>query len=73
MFVYEGGKEGDGGKDGKEKPGSHPPAKKYRMTENMKGIVWELVMLSNECCRLENEKKWAVFFSSVNFALMTIS
>ncbi|KAJ3890621.1 hypothetical protein GG344DRAFT_49080 [Lentinula edodes] len=33
-----------------------PPAKKYRLTENMKAIVWELVLLSNECCRLENEK-----------------
>ncbi|PFH48181.1 hypothetical protein AMATHDRAFT_150462, partial [Amanita thiersii Skay4041] len=41
---------GGGGKD------SHPPAKKYRMTESMKAIVWQLVMLSNECCRLENEK-----------------
>jgi hypothetical protein len=35
----------------------HPPGKKYRLTESMKAIVWELVMLSNECCRLENEKK----------------
>ncbi|KAG7446077.1 uncharacterized protein BT62DRAFT_895628 [Guyanagaster necrorhizus] len=33
-----------------------PPHKKYRMTESMKNIVWELVLLSNECCRLENEK-----------------
>ena len=40
-----------GGKD------PHPPGKKYRLTESMKAIVWELVMLSNECCRLENEKK----------------
>ncbi|KAJ3740139.1 hypothetical protein DFH05DRAFT_1405713 [Lentinula detonsa] len=35
---------------------SQPPPKKYRLTENMKAIVWELVLLSNECCRLENEK-----------------
>ena len=35
----------------------HPPAKKYRLTERMKAIVWQLVGLSNECCRLENEKK----------------
>ncbi|KAJ4474452.1 hypothetical protein J3R30DRAFT_3295514 [Lentinula aciculospora] len=35
---------------------AQPPAKKYRLTENMKAIVWELVLLSNECCRLENEK-----------------
>ena len=42
---------GSGGKD------PHPPGKKYRLTESMKAIVWELVMLSNECCQLENEKK----------------
>lgn len=36
---------------------AQPPAKKFRLTENMKAIVWELVLLSNECCRLENEKK----------------
>jgi hypothetical protein len=35
----------------------HPPAKKYRMTESMKTIVWTLVALSNEHCRLENEKQ----------------
>ncbi|KAJ3972853.1 hypothetical protein EV361DRAFT_797313 [Lentinula raphanica] len=35
---------------------TQPPLKKYRLTENMKAIVWELVLLSNECCRLENEK-----------------
>ncbi|KIJ61712.1 hypothetical protein HYDPIDRAFT_176873 [Hydnomerulius pinastri MD-312] len=40
----------DGTKD------AHPPAQKYRLTEAMKSIVWQLVMLSNECCRLENEK-----------------
>jgi len=46
------GKEGAGGsKD------SQPPGKKFRLTETMKAIVWELVLLSNECCRLENEKK----------------
>jgi len=26
------------------------------MTDRMKSIVWQLVSLSNECCRLENEK-----------------
>ncbi|KAG2145701.1 hypothetical protein BD769DRAFT_1417397, partial [Suillus cothurnatus] len=36
--------------------GAHPPAQKYRLTEAMKAIVWQLVVLSNECCRLENEK-----------------
>ncbi|KAG8215144.1 hypothetical protein J3R82DRAFT_8634 [Butyriboletus roseoflavus] len=35
---------------------AHPPAQKYRLTEAMKSITWQLVMLSNECCRLENEK-----------------
>jgi Ubinuclein conserved middle domain len=39
------------------KADAHPPSKKYRMTETMKGIVWQLVGLSNDCCRLENEKK----------------
>ena len=52
--------DGEGGKDGKEggkDHGQHPPAKRYRLTDTMKSIVWELVLLSNECCRLENEKK----------------
>ncbi|KAJ7579039.1 hypothetical protein C8J56DRAFT_1016307 [Mycena floridula] len=40
----------------KADPNSHPPPKKYRMTDSMKNIVWELVLLSNEGCRLENEK-----------------
>ncbi|PPQ86424.1 hypothetical protein CVT24_009992, partial [Panaeolus cyanescens] len=48
-------KEGKDGKDGKDH-GQHPPSKRYRMTDKMKQIVWELVLLSNECCRLENEK-----------------
>ncbi|KAJ7255176.1 hypothetical protein C8J57DRAFT_1186419 [Mycena rebaudengoi] len=45
-------------KDGPGKGGAHPgpPLKKYRMTEQMKALVWQLVLLSNECCRLENEK-----------------
>ncbi|KAJ7201626.1 hypothetical protein GGX14DRAFT_464457 [Mycena pura] len=46
-------KEGGPGKGGAH-PG--PPLKKYRMTEAMKAIVWQLVLLSNEICRLENEK-----------------
>jgi hypothetical protein len=41
-----------------------PPQKKYRMTEMMKLIVWQLVVLSNECCRLENEKKSVCGFLS---------
>jgi hypothetical protein len=36
---------------------ANPPAKRYRLTDGMKAIIWELVVLSNECCRLENEKK----------------
>lgn len=48
--------DGEGGKEGKDH-GQHPPAKRFRMTETMKNIVWNLVLLSNECCRLENEKK----------------
>ncbi|OAX35980.1 hypothetical protein K503DRAFT_772952 [Rhizopogon vinicolor AM-OR11-026] len=54
------------GADGENAPGAggkadvsrdaHPPAQKYRLTDQMKSIVWQLVMLSNECCRLENEK-----------------
>jgi len=52
------GKDGAKGTKGKEKEkAEQPPAKRYRMTESMKAIVWELVLLSNECCRLENEKK----------------
>ncbi|KAJ7484553.1 hypothetical protein FB451DRAFT_1232851 [Mycena latifolia] len=57
------GLDGDKGKgDDKEggpgKGGAHhgPPLKKYRMTEAMKNAVWQLVLLSNEICRLENEK-----------------
>jgi hypothetical protein len=39
---------------------AHPPQKKYRMTERMKGILWRLVSLSNEACRVENEKKYVI-------------
>jgi hypothetical protein len=48
----------------------HPPSKKYRMTETMKGIVWQLVGLSNECCRLENEKKYVGSFVCVSMILL---
>ncbi|EKM74819.1 hypothetical protein AGABI1DRAFT_132860 [Agaricus bisporus var. burnettii JB137-S8] len=44
----------DGG--GKESKEGQRPQKRYRLTEPMKNIVWQLVLLSNECCRLENEK-----------------
>jgi hypothetical protein len=46
------------GKDTKEIRDTHAPAKKYKMTETMKGLIWNLVCLSNECCRIENEKKY---------------
>lgn len=46
----------DSAKDGAKD--SQPPGKKFRLTETMKAMVWELVLLSNECCRLENEKKY---------------
>lgn len=59
-----GGKDGAAGigKDGAAAAAAaakdtHPPAKKFRLTDSMKVIVWQLVLLSNECCRLENEKK----------------
>ena len=58
----EGGKEGKEGKD----HGQHPLAKRYRLTDAMKSMVWELVLLSNECCRLENEKK-SVFNDYIHF------
>ncbi|EIM80227.1 uncharacterized protein STEHIDRAFT_172868 [Stereum hirsutum FP-91666 SS1] len=49
---------GGAGKDAAAPPNTaqNPPAKKYRMTDSMKNIVWSLVCLSNECCRIENEK-----------------
>ena len=46
--------QGPAGTGGKER---HPPAKKYRLTASIRAIVWELVLFSNECCRLENERK----------------
>lgn len=39
---------------------THAPAKKFKMTEPIKNIIWQLVCLSNECCRIENERKWVV-------------
>ena len=36
---------------------ANPPQKKFRLTDRMKEIIWQLVCISNECCRLENEKK----------------
>jgi hypothetical protein len=55
------GEEKDKIKDGHHSAPPHaqaqPPAKRYRLTDAMKAIIWELVVLSNECCRLENERK----------------
>ncbi|KAI8996288.1 hypothetical protein BD414DRAFT_477417 [Trametes punicea] len=42
-----------GGRGGRD---AHPPAQRYRLTDQMKQIIWQLVCLSNECCRIENEK-----------------
>ncbi|KAF9028565.1 hypothetical protein BDZ89DRAFT_1133534 [Hymenopellis radicata] len=57
-------KEAEGGFEGtinartgtSEPPDPRHGLAKYRMTDAMKNIVWELVLLSNESCRLENEK-----------------
>ncbi|KAK7684447.1 hypothetical protein QCA50_012394 [Cerrena zonata] len=35
---------------------AHPPAKRYKLTDRMKEKIWDLVCLSNEMCRIENEK-----------------
>jgi hypothetical protein len=32
------------------------PTQRYKLTDEMKRLIWELVCLSNECVRLENEK-----------------
>lgn len=50
----DGAAHGAGPKSGKD---AHPPTKKYRLTEDMRALIWQLVCLSNECCRIENEKK----------------
>jgi|ERR1700722_3170778 len=57
---------------GKEKEVPAPPSKKYRMTDAMKVIVWRLVLLSNELCRVENEKKCVVPFNSILFLYVDI-
>lgn len=46
---------------GVEKPsdgaGVPAPTKRYRLTSQMRDIIWELVVLSNEAVKIENEKK----------------
>jgi hypothetical protein len=32
------------------------PEKRYKLNDDMKKLIWELVCISNECARLENEK-----------------
>ncbi|GJE99895.1 hypothetical protein PsYK624_161700 [Phanerochaete sordida] len=44
------------GKGGQSAKDAHPPQKRYKLTDTMKGLIWQLVCLSNECCRIENEK-----------------
>ena len=36
---------------------ANPPQKKFRLTDRMKEKIWDLVCLTNEMCRIENEKK----------------
>ena len=47
--------------DGKDASGAangpQPPSRRFKLSERMKGLIWNLVCLSNECCRIENEKK----------------
>ncbi|KAI0076864.1 hypothetical protein K474DRAFT_1675275 [Panus rudis PR-1116 ss-1] len=49
------GGSGAGGKGGVNRD-AHPPAKRYKLTDRMKERIWDLVCLSNEMCRIENEK-----------------
>ncbi len=53
----DGGENEEGAGAGGKGKDAHPPAKRYRLTDQMKAIIWQLVCLSNECCRIENEKK----------------
>ncbi|KAL5525320.1 hypothetical protein ACEPAF_9190 [Sanghuangporus sanghuang] len=43
-------------KDGPSHSSQHMPVQRYRLTERMRNIIWELVVLSNESVRIENEK-----------------
>ena len=50
----------DGTATDSEKPAdgtNPPPTKRYRLNSRMRDIIWELVALSNEAVRIENEKK----------------
>lgn len=48
---------GKAGKDAFAARDANPPQQKFRLTDRMKELIWQLVCISNECCRLENEKK----------------
>ena len=37
--------------------GAHPPAQRYRLTDQMTELIWSLVCMINEHCRIENEKR----------------
>ncbi|KAH8832812.1 hypothetical protein DL96DRAFT_1583483 [Flagelloscypha sp. PMI_526] len=50
------GEDGGQASQAQLKRDQNPPQKKYRLTEGMRYIIWELVLLSNEAVRLENEK-----------------
>jgi hypothetical protein len=36
--------------------GANPPQRRYKLTDELKGVLWALVCISNECVRIENEK-----------------
>ena len=62
-------------KDKGDDPNEKEPPKKYRLTEEMKKIFWELYCLSNESSRLTNEKKWvflSMFLNGRLFGLLFI-
>lgn len=56
---------GDADGNAKERE-DKPPPKRYRLTETMKTIIWQLVELSNESVRIEHEK-WSVSIAMANF------
>ena len=53
-----GGADKDKGGQGHVHSSQHMPIQRYRLTERMRNIIWELVVLSNESVRIENEKKY---------------
>lgn len=51
-----GSTQGQGQGQGPLHSSAHMPTQRYRLTDEMKDIIWELVAYSNESVRLENEK-----------------